>query len=195
MVVREDKLDVNCFRLDVFLDCGRTFIVHYVQCQMVAAGFQYGDDFFECLYHGSIGARWHGPDNHCIKVVDVGNKHILHTFDGADREGAGDVGIHGACYGIGERSKAEHILHSTDFLGGNMRSTLARVAIMSNCMLHVEAVLAWCCCMCPLLVAVEHCRWFLINVVVRPGMVASSSLRSSAQRIVDADREHMIWWM
>ncbi len=49
--------------------------------------------------------------------------------------------------------------------------------------------------MCPLLVAVERGRWFLINVVVRPRMVASSSLRSSARRSVDAGREHIIWWM
>ncbi len=41
---------------------------------------------------------------------------MLHTFEGADWEGAGDVGIHGACYGIGKCGKAEHILHSTDFL-------------------------------------------------------------------------------
>ncbi len=41
----------------------------------------------------------------------------------------------------------------------------------------------------------EHGRWFLINAVVRPGRVASSSLRSSARRRVDADGEHMIWWM
>ncbi len=62
--------------------------------------------------------RRHGPDNDCIKVVDEDNKRVLHTFEGADREGAGDVGIHGACYGIGKRGKAEHILHSTDFLRG-----------------------------------------------------------------------------
>ncbi len=49
--------------------------------------------------------------------------------------------------------------------------------------------------MCPLSVAVECGRWFLINVVVRPGMVASSSLSSKAWRSVDAGREHMIWWM
>ncbi len=66
---------------------------------------------------------------------------------------------------------------------------------MLDCMLRVEAVLAQCCCMCPLSVVVEHGRWFSINVEVRPGMVASSSLRSSAQRSVDAGREHMIWWM
>jgi hypothetical protein len=49
--------------------------------------------------------------------------------------------------------------------------------------------------MCPLLVAVEHGRWFLINVVVRLGMVTSSSLGSSALRNVDAGGEHMIWWV
>ncbi len=168
MVVQGDKLDVDCFGPDVLLDRGRTFIVHYVQCQMVAAGFQYGDDFGECLYHGSIGARQHGLDDDCIKVVDVGNKHVLHTFEEADREGAGDVGIHGAHYGIGE---------------------------CGACMLRMEAVLARCCCMCHLLVAMECSRKFLINVVVRLGMVASSSLRSSARRSVDAGREHMIWWM
>ncbi len=93
MVVWGEELDVNCFGLDVFFYCGRTFVFHFVQCQMVAAGFQYGDDFGECLYHGCVGARRHGLEDDCIKVVDVGNKHILHTFEGADREGAGDVSI------------------------------------------------------------------------------------------------------
>ncbi len=73
--------------------------------------------------------------------------------------------------------------------------TLARAAIILDCILRVEPVLARCCCMCPLSVAVEHDRWFLINDLVRQGMVASSSLRSSALRSVDAGREHMIWWM
>ncbi len=80
MVVRGDKLDGNCFGTDVFLNCSRTFVVHYVQCRMIAAGFQHGDDFGECLYHGCVCARWHGPDNDCIKVVDVGNKHIFAYF-------------------------------------------------------------------------------------------------------------------
>ncbi len=42
---------------------------------------------------------------------------------------------------------------------------------MSDCILRVlEAVLAWCWHMCPLLVAVKHSRWFLIKTVVRLGM-------------------------
>ncbi len=135
MVVRGDKLDVNCFEPDVFLYCGRTFVVHYVQCQMVASGLQNGDDFGECLCHGRVGARWHGPDDDCIKVVDVGNKHILHTFEGADREGAGDVNIHGARYGISKRGKAEHILHSTDFLQGKHTINLGTCG--NNVGLHV----------------------------------------------------------
>ena len=52
-----------------------------------------------------------------LRFVDVGNKHVLHTFEGADRDGTGYVSIHGASYGIGKRGKAEHILHSIDFLG------------------------------------------------------------------------------
>ncbi len=87
---------------------------------MVAFRFQYGDDFGEHLYHVSIGVRQHDLDDDCIKIVDVGNKHVLHIFDGADREGTGDAGIHGASYGIGKHGKAEHNLHSTDFLRGNM---------------------------------------------------------------------------
>ncbi len=105
IVVQGDELDVDCFGQDVLLDRGGSLVVHYVWCRMVASRFQYGDDFGECLYHGSIGARQHGPNNDCIKVLDVDNKHVLHTFEGADREGAGDTGIHGACYGISNVAK------------------------------------------------------------------------------------------
>jgi hypothetical protein len=89
-------------------------------------------------------------------------------------------GIQLARYGIGKHGKAEHILHRIDFLRGKLGINLAHVAIMLDCILRVEAVLAQCQCMCPLSVAVECGRWLLINSVVRPGMVASSSLRSSA---------------
>ncbi len=103
---------------------------------MVVAGFQYGDDFGECLYHGSIGARRHCLDDDCIKVVDVGNKYVLHTFDEADQEGTGDVGIHGARYGIGEHGKAVHILHSTDLLRGKHAINLDHCG--NNDGLHVK---------------------------------------------------------
>jgi hypothetical protein len=151
MVVQGDELDVDCIGLDVLLNHSRTLIVHYVQCRMVSARFQYGDDFGECSYHGSIVARQHGPDNNCIKLVDVGNKHILHTFEGADWEGTGDVGIHGACYGIGKHGKAEHIFHSTDFLRGkhainlgmcsnNVRLHIAHGGCIGLVLLHVSLV-------------------------------------------------------
>ncbi len=147
------------------------------------------------MYHGSIGARRHGSDNDCIKVVDVGKKQVLHTFEGVDREGAGDVGIHGVCNCISKCGKAEHILHSADFLrvehainlamcGNNMGLHIACGGCIISVLLHVS------------LVSNGECsRWLLINVIVRLGMVASSSLRSSAWRSVDAGRDHMIWWM
>ncbi len=50
-----------------------------------------------------------------------------------------------------------------------MQSTSAQAVIMSDCMLRVEAVLVQCRCMCPLLVAVEHGRWFLINSLTAIG--------------------------
>ena len=40
MVVQRDELDADLFRPDVFFDCGRTFIVHRVQCQVVAPYFE-----------------------------------------------------------------------------------------------------------------------------------------------------------
>ncbi len=194
MVVRGEELDVDCFGPDEFLNRSGTFAVHYVQCRMVAAGFQYGDDFGECLYHGNVGARWHCPDDDCIKIVDVGNKHVLHTFEGADREGAGDVGIHDAHYGIGE-CKAEHILHSTDFLRGKHAIKLHMCS--NNVGLHVtrEGCIGLVSLHVSLVGSSGARQMVLINVVVRPGMVASSSLRSSARRNVDAGREHMIWWI
>ncbi len=39
MVVQRDELDVDCFGLDVLLNRGGTFVIHYVKCQMVAAKF------------------------------------------------------------------------------------------------------------------------------------------------------------
>jgi hypothetical protein len=195
MVVRGNELDVDCFGPDVLLNCGGTLVVHHVKRRMVASSFQYRDYFGECLYHGSISARGHGLDDDCIEIVYVGNKHILHTFERADREGTGNVGIHGASYGIGKRGKTEHILHSTDFLRGKHLINLGMHG--NNVGLHIAH--RGCVGLVPVHVSlslvVEHGRWFLINVGVRPGMVVSSSLRSSAPRSIDAGREHMIWWM
>jgi hypothetical protein len=44
MVVWGDKLEVDCSGPDVLHDRSGTLIDHYVQCQMVASRFQYGDD-------------------------------------------------------------------------------------------------------------------------------------------------------
>jgi hypothetical protein len=111
-------------------------LVHYVQFWVVASWFQYGFDFLdERLYHGSICARRHGPDDDCIKIIDVGKKHTLHTFEGADREGNGDFGLRGANYGMGKHSKAERILHSTDFLRGEHAINLGTCS--NNVGLHI----------------------------------------------------------
>ncbi len=59
----------------------------------------------------------------------------------------------------------------------------------------MEAVLDLCRPMCPLSVAVEQGRWFLISAGVSPGMVVSSSLRSSALRSVADGGKHINWWM
>jgi hypothetical protein len=195
MIVGGDELDVDRFGPYVFLNRGGTLVVHHIQCLMVASRFQYGDKFGEHLCHGSIGARRHGPDNDCIKIIDVGNKHVLHNFEGADREGAGDVGIHGASYGIGTRGKREHILHSTDPLRGKHAINLGMRG--NNVGLHIArgGCIGLVLALWPLLVVVECGRWFLIKTVMRPGMVTSSSLRYSAQRSVDAGGEHMILWM
>ncbi len=90
----------------------------------------------------------------------------MHTFEGADREGAGDVGIHGTSYGISKHGKTEHILHSTDFLrgehainlgtrGDNVGLNIARGGCIGLLLVHVslvsssgvqQMVFDQCCC-------------------------------------------------
>ncbi len=59
----------------------------------------------------------------------------MHTFERADREGVGDVSIHGASDGIGKLGKTEHILHRTDFLGGEHAIKLGTCS--NNVRLHI----------------------------------------------------------
>ena len=56
--------------------------------------------------------------NDCIEVIDICNKYVLHTFEQADREGAGDVSVHYSSDSIGKCGKTKYILHSTYFLLG-----------------------------------------------------------------------------
>ncbi len=81
MVVGGDQLDVDRFRPAVFLDCGRTFVVHYIQRRAVATCFEVSDHFGECSHHGCICARGHDAHNDCIEILDICNKNILHTFE------------------------------------------------------------------------------------------------------------------
>ncbi len=87
------------------------------------------------MYHGSIGARGHGTDNDCIEVIDIGYKNVLHTFEQADRESTGDVGLHGASDCIGKHGKTKHILHGTDFLDGEHVINLNMCG--NNIVLHI----------------------------------------------------------
>jgi hypothetical protein len=144
------------------------------------------------LYQGSIGARWHGLDDDCIKTIDIINKHVLHTFEGTRGKAPVMLVYMVPVMALVSATKQNTSCMAQISLGGDMQSTLACTAIMLDCMLRVDAVLARCRRMWPLSVAVENGRWFLINVVVRPGIVASSSLRPSAWRSVDAGGEHMI---
>ncbi len=60
---------------------------------------------------------WH--DNDGIEVINICHKNVLHIFEQPDRKGTGEVRIHGSGVGIGERGKAENILHAAGFLLGH----------------------------------------------------------------------------
>jgi hypothetical protein len=94
MVVRRDEVDANVFRPDVFFDCGRTFVVHHVQCRVIAPCFEGSNHVCECRHHGCICARWHGAHDDCIEIINICNEDILHTFERANRECTGDVSVH-----------------------------------------------------------------------------------------------------
>ncbi len=94
IVVRQDELDADFFRSDVFFDCGRTFVIQHIQCRVVASCFEGSDHFCECSHHGCICARWHGTNNDSIEIINICNKNILHTIERSHRECTGDVSVH-----------------------------------------------------------------------------------------------------
>ncbi len=53
----------------------------------------------------------HGVNNDCIEIIDIHSKNLLHTFERANREGTGDVGVYCASDGIGKCSETKYILH------------------------------------------------------------------------------------
>jgi hypothetical protein len=75
MAVRGDELDGNLLGPDMFFDCGGTFVVYYVQCQLLTSLFHYGERFGEYLYHGNVCARGHGKNNDCIEDINKCNKY------------------------------------------------------------------------------------------------------------------------
>ena len=50
-------------------------------------------------------------NNDCIEIIDIRNKNVLHSFERANREGTGDVGVHCASDGIGKCGETKYILH------------------------------------------------------------------------------------
>jgi hypothetical protein len=80
--------------------------------------FEGSDHFSECSHHGCICARGHGANYDCIEIIDICNKNILHTFELANRECTGDVGVLCASDGVGQCGKAKYILHGAHFVLG-----------------------------------------------------------------------------
>ncbi len=85
---------------------------------MVVLHAKYGKDVRECGDEGCIGAGWHRPHDDCVGVVYLRNKNVLHIPEGPDRQGAGEISIHGASGGIGKGSIADHIVNHAGFLRG-----------------------------------------------------------------------------
>ncbi len=63
----------------------------------------------------------------------------MHTFEGADQEGAGDVGIHGAHYSIGKHGKAEHVIN-LGMCGNNVRLHVTCGGCIGLVLSHVSHV-------------------------------------------------------
>ena len=134
-------------------------------------------------------------DNDSIQIIHIRDKHILHVPEGLDWEGPGEIAVHGTCVGIGQCCKAKHILHGTCLMYWEHAVHFGLGS--GNCFLQIlcGAVFARWWRICPLSVAVEQGKWVQIKVGVRPGMVMSSVLRSSAWSSVAVGGEHKIWWM
>ncbi len=76
------------------------------------------EDFCECSNEGNVGAVWHWADDDGAKVLNVGNKNVLHILEGLNRKRPSDICVHGVGRGIGKGSKAEHVMHRTCFVNG-----------------------------------------------------------------------------
>ena len=118
MVVRRDKLDCNFLLSDVGLNCFGTFVVHNVEGRVVASHFQLVQYCFKCCNHGIVITTGHWDRDDGIYVVDVGDENVYHIFVGSNRELAGEVSVHCACFGVGEGCITKHVLCVANFFDG-----------------------------------------------------------------------------
>ena len=74
------------------------------------------EDVGESRDERRIVAGGHGSDDDRIEIIHVRDKNVLHSFEGADGEGAGEICVHRAGVGVGKGCKTEHVMHCTCFL-------------------------------------------------------------------------------
>jgi len=78
MVVGGDKVNVDVILVNVRRDGLGAFVIHYVQCGVIVAGGESGEDVGEGVDHGAIILGGHGVHKDGIEAVNICNKNVLH---------------------------------------------------------------------------------------------------------------------
>jgi hypothetical protein len=81
MVMWRDQLNRHPVGTDVLLNHFGAFVVHDVQCWLVAPSMQNSKDFIEGGNEEGISVRGHWADNDGVEVIDVGNEDVNHVFE------------------------------------------------------------------------------------------------------------------
>ena len=84
---------------------------------MIIARGKSREDLGEGVDHGAIILGGHGAHKAGVEIIDIRNKNILNQLEGADVEGTGQIGVHGARGEIGKGREAENIVGDADFFG------------------------------------------------------------------------------
>ncbi len=116
MVMWRDQLGRHLIGADVILNRFGAFVVHDVQCRLVAPSMQNSKDFGEGSNEGGVSVQGHWADNDGVEVIDVGNEDVNHVLERPDRESTGEVHVHGTGCGICEGCKTKLILGCTSFM-------------------------------------------------------------------------------
>ncbi len=85
---------------------------------MIIARGKSCEDLGEGVDHGTIILGGHAAHEDGIEIIYIRNKNILHRLEGADGEGTGQIGVHGARGDVGKGRKAENIVGGANFFGG-----------------------------------------------------------------------------